>query len=345
MTHDIDSTQPDGPRCRHILVAAEGGAGLRPLARCAMHLASPDAALHLIAVTGDPRMQFSSVSLQMSPWLDAHEAVLAASRTTVDGVAREVVGAGSVPTPTASVLDLSMQSDSAAQAVASVALKVGASLIAMTAFGHAERGRGIWRIDPEELAAASACPVLYVPYACLEDGRTHMKKVMVGLDGSDTAFNALSFAIARAPRDAAIHVVYVVDHAPGLRHPERIAALMKEGSRALACADAMLKEHGREAHTTMIGTSTRAHDVMESIAHEAERWGADLVVLGNRGRSPLSRWLLGSVAERMLRGARTAVLIVPAFDRRASLREAADAMEIDRDAVLETGRTLPPIFL
>lgn len=44
--------------------------------------------------------------------------------------------------------------------------------------------------------------------------------------------------------------------------------------------------------------------------------GADLVVMGTHGRRGASRWWLGSVAERVVRGARVPVLVVRADDTR-----------------------------
>jgi universal stress protein A len=50
----------------------------------------------------------------------------------------------------------------------------------------------------------------------------------------------------------------------------------------------------------------------EAICGVAERIQADLIVIGTHGRSGLSRWLLGSVAERVLRAAQVPVLTVRA---------------------------------
>jgi nucleotide-binding universal stress UspA family protein len=47
-----------------------------------------------------------------------------------------------------------------------------------------------------------------------------------------------------------------------------------------------------------------------TIVDVAEREGVDLIVLGTHGRGGLGRFLLGSVAERVLRTARIPVLTV-----------------------------------
>jgi nucleotide-binding universal stress UspA family protein len=50
----------------------------------------------------------------------------------------------------------------------------------------------------------------------------------------------------------------------------------------------------------------------EVILQFAEANQIDLIVICTRGRSGLSRWLMGSVADRVVRGARVPVLLVRA---------------------------------
>ena len=48
------------------------------------------------------------------------------------------------------------------------------------------------------------------------------------------------------------------------------------------------------------------------ILAEAEEWGAEMVVLGTQGRGGFSRFLIGSVAESVVRSAPCDVLVIPA---------------------------------
>ncbi|MER3460845.1 MAG: hypothetical protein C4303_06950 [candidate division GAL15 bacterium] len=52
--------------------------------------------------------------------------------------------------------------------------------------------------------------------------------------------------------------------------------------------------------------------VAHAILDAAERFGADLIVMGTHGRTGLQRVLLGSVAEAVLRRSRVPVMVVPA---------------------------------
>jgi nucleotide-binding universal stress UspA family protein len=48
----------------------------------------------------------------------------------------------------------------------------------------------------------------------------------------------------------------------------------------------------------------------EQIIHRAEADGIDLIIVGRRGRSMISRMMLGSVSERVLRYAHCPVMVV-----------------------------------
>jgi nucleotide-binding universal stress UspA family protein len=62
--------------------------------------------------------------------------------------------------------------------------------------------------------------------------------------------------------------------------------------------------------TTAMTTGVPAH----VICAYAERVGADLIVMGTHGRTGVSRAVLGSVAEEVVRHARCSVMTVPALE-------------------------------
>ncbi|MCL6500016.1 MAG: universal stress protein [Firmicutes bacterium] len=63
--------------------------------------------------------------------------------------------------------------------------------------------------------------------------------------------------------------------------------------------------------------------VAQAIVDAAERFGADLIVMGTHGRTGLQRVLLGSVAEGVLRRSPVPVVVVPPRAARAARAEAA----------------------
>jgi nucleotide-binding universal stress UspA family protein len=57
-------------------------------------------------------------------------------------------------------------------------------------------------------------------------------------------------------------------------------------------------------------TAVREGDPRSAIVDEAEEWEADLIVVGSHGRTGLSRWLLGSVAQAVVGHAPCSVEVV-----------------------------------
>lgn len=53
-------------------------------------------------------------------------------------------------------------------------------------------------------------------------------------------------------------------------------------------------------------------DVAAAIVDRADRPDVSMIVMASHGRSGISRWRLGSVAERVLRGSSVPVMVVPA---------------------------------
>jgi nucleotide-binding universal stress UspA family protein len=70
-----------------------------------------------------------------------------------------------------------------------------------------------------------------------------------------------------------------------------------------------MQQRAKEAGVTMASEVVAGHPA-EQIVHLAELRHVDIVVLGSRGRSKVSRWLLGSVSERVLRYAHCPVTII-----------------------------------
>lgn len=83
---------------------------------------------------------------------------------------------------------------------------------------------------------------------------------------------------------------------------------------ALAGMDAMqpladvTADAGRDVSMTIVG---RSGEPAEEIIRYAASHSIDLIVMGTHGRTGFSRVLLGSVVERVLRGAPCPVLVVP----------------------------------
>lgn len=143
------------------------------------------------------------------------------------------------------------------------------------------------------------------------------KKILVPIDGSQTASKALDYALKLAQADQAeVRLVYCIDELSLLSNHEysgEIAQLAREnGHKVLESGIAL-------ASTAKVKADTRLIDRVgqrlgESVADAAGEWGADLVVLGTHGRRGIGRVLLGSGAEQVMRMSPVPVLMVRGFD-------------------------------
>ncbi|MBI3221754.1 MAG: universal stress protein [Nitrosomonadales bacterium] len=144
------------------------------------------------------------------------------------------------------------------------------------------------------------------------------QRILVPIDGSATGERALQEALKLAVGKAQLRLVYVVEEiypldTEGYAFIDYAAlqeAVRKTGERTLAQAAEKLRQSGISAETVL--RESGGERVAQVIDAEAASWQADLVVIGTHGRSGLSRLLLGSVAEGVVRGASVPVLLVRA---------------------------------
>ena len=141
-----------------------------------------------------------------------------------------------------------------------------------------------------------------------------IRRILVPVDFSEPSLGALRYAVALARMLQAsldvLHVVEAVAYAPMVGPTfdlERLREEREHGARRkLEQLVARLgKRRGRKQVLLRVGTAAR------SIVYEAKRRSYDLIVMATQGRHGVGRWLLGSVAERVVRTADCLVLIVP----------------------------------
>lgn len=144
-------------------------------------------------------------------------------------------------------------------------------------------------------------------------------RVLVGVDGSGTAVLAAERAIDVACRwRSDLHVVDVVP-VPSVCVPvgpagaSAIVAKLEDDDR---CAGAALgATRCRAAECGIESTVHLVHgEPARAIIDTADRVGADLIVVGNRGVDAAGHYVLGSVPEAVLLGARCDVLVVHTTD-------------------------------
>jgi nucleotide-binding universal stress UspA family protein len=133
------------------------------------------------------------------------------------------------------------------------------------------------------------------------------RSILVPLDGSELAEAALPYASALArATGCGIELLAVVDELGADDYANRLEALLAEGLGShLRHAAERLRVDGVE-----VDTCVRRGDPAENILLHAEKRRARAVVMTTRGLGGLDRWLLGSVADGVIRLARCPVLAV-----------------------------------
>ena len=143
------------------------------------------------------------------------------------------------------------------------------------------------------------------------------KRILVAVDGSDTAEQALLEAIKLAKEHQAqlriVHAVDIVNLNLSTEFPQSSEisdAVTQNGREILRKAEAVARGAGIPVETRLIEIDTLGHRIPEMIAADAEAWPADLIVICTHGRRGVSHLFLGSVAEGVVRVATKPVLLI-----------------------------------
>ena len=148
------------------------------------------------------------------------------------------------------------------------------------------------------------------------------KRILVPVDGSPTSAKGLKAAIklAREGRSK-LRLLHVVAELGAFIAPEAgtnpapiLAAMKAAGRKTLARIERSARAAGARPETAL--AEDFGGRVADTIINQANRWRADLIVMGTHGRRGVKRALLGSDAELVVRSSRIPVLLVPARGRR-----------------------------
>lgn len=138
-------------------------------------------------------------------------------------------------------------------------------------------------------------------------------KILVPLDGSTVAEQVLPYVrFLTARLTIPVELLGVIDPAAvaatGLTHdPRYIGSLTEEGRRA---GESYLTRITKTFAEKSVTDSIEVGKPEEVIIEKAAKSKETLVAMATHGRSGISRWLLGSVAEKVLRGSANPLLLV-----------------------------------
>lgn len=172
-------------------------------------------------------------------------------------------------------------------------------------------------------------------------------RLLVPVDFGLASGHAITVAAAIAGRQ---HAVLELLHAEQLEAPpyfthEQVGALERQREEARGEARKYLAEFGR-AHGALSAT-VHLVDGEPVPAITAASAGADLVVMGTHGRKGPTRWLMGSVAERVVHDSSSPVLVVRADAppaERIFARPLVVAPHVGGDEAVRVARGLAQVF-
>jgi nucleotide-binding universal stress UspA family protein len=142
-----------------------------------------------------------------------------------------------------------------------------------------------------------------------------VSKVLVGIDGSDHSFRAAQYALEISKKYVAKLIAVTVTYVPAKSRMSQqeaieVGAGLSEMDKAKTWFESFTqsaKENKIDLKTELVN-SQRPVDYV--ILEYAEREGIDLIVIGTRGRSGLSKIVLGSVASGIVTYSHSPVLVV-----------------------------------
>lgn len=137
-------------------------------------------------------------------------------------------------------------------------------------------------------------------------------KILLAFDGSKHSIKAAEYAIKLAQLDKAqveiLHVRATVYTYPNRTVFDRAAlenSFVEEANEILAKGISLFKEAG-----ITVTTKVLPGDPADIIINEAESNNFKLIIVGSRGLNPVSRFLLGSVTNKILNYSHIPILIV-----------------------------------
>jgi nucleotide-binding universal stress UspA family protein len=144
------------------------------------------------------------------------------------------------------------------------------------------------------------------------------KRIAVAVDGSKTSGKALREAVGLARETGArILLLHVCEEMPAMWEPgglnmmptqDIMQAIADAGKELLEQLEAQVAGQGLPVETRLVETfGGRMGGI---ISEEAQKWSADLLVVGTHGRKGMDHILMGSVAEGVVRMATMPVLLV-----------------------------------
>lgn len=226
-----------------------------------------------------------------------------------------------------------------ADAISQHAASIGADLLIMTTHGRGTLARFWLGSVADTLVRQASIPIFLVqPKEAAPDlaQQPVFRRVLIPLDGSDLAEQilepALALNVATQTEYTLLRVVEPMtpvsyDPASGKMSGIRESLLKQlqamESHQSTGAQDYLERLAGSlRARSLTVKTRVVSHEQpTAAILDDAQKNAVDLIALATQGRGGLKRLLLGSVADKVVRGAATPILVYRPVDKSAAVEK------------------------
>ena len=138
--------------------------------------------------------------------------------------------------------------------------------------------------------------------------------IVIAWDGSDHARRAFEYGVGIAEKfGARLQLVSVARHAEHAETQDERQDSRRQARKFYESAAAELIESGKRRGVNAERIVVEGGHPAEAIVDTARKVGADLIIVGRRGLSGVTRFLIGSVSDRIARYAHCPVLVIDGF--------------------------------
>lgn len=298
---------------RRILLAVDGSEESRQAVAHVRGMDIPSAEIRIVSIVANLRtLSFMGANIE-NILNEARDELLRDADASLKYARRAFEGSGK--RFTAERIDLPSFDDDIGGALATLVDEWETDLLVVGTRQHHGLQRWLEGSVSEAVSRRSHCSILMVPGGHAISS-PWPRRILFALDGSAAAIDALRLGVQLAGPDTRLRAIYVVDKE--VRFADLLPihlledAFVKEGNATLAEAAGILLAVANPADTALIAVDSPRDDVAHAILRDAAQWQADLLVVGAHGHRGASRWLTGSVANRVAQ-----IVPIPLFLGRA----------------------------
>lgn len=267
-----------------------------------------DADLHVLNVTGRFRHEYGEQKTRFPLSPDALTTMLGDPDTWSGG---RIPDLDAIP-----IVQNQVEAANPAQRIVQYTDENRIDLVVMSTHGRTGLDRLLSGSVAEEVVRTAPSPVFAIRADAQRSPNRAVRRILCPVDFSDAADHALAHAKALAlTYGAELNLLHVVEEViyPSTYGVEPLSIPTGEVlARVEEALGQMVQEDVGYEHVMVEATAGYAPTEILDFADERD---VDLIVLATHGRTGMDRLLMGSVAERVVRGASRPVFVVKAFGR------------------------------